>query len=294
MTNYTFPCGCSFPIIGEAKHKFEIPRLKIDLYNIPYACEAAWDIIRTGNTTGIFQVETPLGQSWSKKVSPDNLEHIGAIGAILRPGCLRSITDGKSMTAHYADRKNDREEVKSYHPIVDACLRETYNLLVYQEQAMAIAVAVAAFSLEEADNLRKAMGKKLASEMAKVKLKFFEKAKIAAILNDAQIEEVFGWIQESQRYSFNKSILADTIVETKDGLKTIEDLKIGEYVNSPDGFIEVLNKYDHGEQEVYEITMESGKSITCTMQHKFLCEDSVIRPLFEIIENNHKIMCEDD
>jgi len=294
MNEFKFDCGCSFPILGPATQKFDIPRLKIDFYNIKYTCEATWDIIRTGNTVGVFQLETKLGQDWSKRVSPDNLEHLGAIGAILRPGCLKAITDGKSMTAHYADCKNHREEVKLYHPIVDECLKETYNLLVYQEQAMALAKEVAAFSLEEADNLRKAMGKKLASEMAKVKTMFKEKGLQAAILTEAQLDEVFGWIQESQRYSFNKSILADTIVETKNCLKTIENLKIGEYINSPDGFIEVLDKYDHGEQEVYEITMESGKSITCTMQHKFLCEDSIIRPLFEIIENNHKIICDDD
>lgn len=205
MHSYAFPCGCSFPIIGEAKYNFQIPRLKIDLYKISYTCEAAWDIIRTGNTVGVFQVETNLGQSWSKKISPDKIEHLSAIGAVLRPGCLRAITNGKSMTARYADRKNNREEVTSYHPVVDECLKETYNLLVYQEQAMALAVKVAGFSLEEADNLRKAIGKKLASEMAKVKTMFYEKAKIVNILTDSQIEEVFGWIQESQKYSFNAS-----------------------------------------------------------------------------------------
>lgn len=205
MSEFVFDCGCSFPVIGPPTQKFEIPRLKVDFYKIPYTCEATWDIIRTGNTVGVFQLENKLGQDWSKRVSPDNLEHLGAIGAILRPGCLKAITDGKSMTAHYADRKNNREETTSYHPVVDNCLKETHNLLVYQEQAMALAKDVAAFSLEEADNLRKAMGKKLASEMAKVKTMFKEKGLQAGILTETQLDEVFGWIQESQRYSFNKS-----------------------------------------------------------------------------------------
>ncbi len=296
---FKFECGCEFDIIGPAKYGFKIPRLKIDFLKLPYSCPKTWELASSGKTIGCFQIESPLGRQITKKVIPTNIEHLAAISSIMRPGVLKSFLDGKSLTDHYADRKNGRESLKPYHPVVDGCLEETYGNLVYQEQAILLAKEVAGFSLEEADSLRKAIGKKIASEMAKVKILFYEKAKQAKILSDEQIEQVFGWIQESQRYSFNKSILSNTIVETEEGLKTIEELKVGESIKAPkdnktDEFIEVIEKYDHGYQDVFEITLQSGKTIICTMEHKFLTEINEILPLAEILLRNLSIMAESD
>jgi intein/homing endonuclease len=133
--------------------------------------------------------------------------------------------------------------------------------------------------------------------MAKVKTKFIEGAKSQKIVSTSEAEEIFGWIEKSQRYSFNKSILDTTIVISENGPISIKDLNIGDKILSPDHnngidtYVEVINKYDHGEQEVFEITTEDGNSITCTMEHKFLCNDGFVYPLSEILLNNLEIMC---
>ena len=297
MEKFKFDCGCEFDIIGPAKHKFTIPRLKIDLYNLREDCPKTWELVKSGKTQGVFQVESQLGQTWSKKVSPDNIDELGAIGALVRPGCLKSISEGKSLTEHYADRRNGREAVKSFHPVVDECLKNTYNVMVYQEDAIRLASTIAGFTLEEADQLRKAIGKKIASEMSKLKTLFLEKALALGIVSKEQAEEVFDWIEKSQRYSFNKCITEDTIVETESGLKTIDELKIGEKIKAPnsldsDEFVTVINKFDQGEQEVFEIILESGKSIKCTMNHKFLASNGLVKTLAEIIEENLNIFVE--
>ena len=202
---YKFSCGCSWPIIGKQQNTKALPLLDIDINKLPF-CEAAWQLFSRGETKGIFQLESDLGKQWSKKLRPKSAEHLSAIGALIRPGCLQAVDDdGVSMTAHYCKRANFEEPVASYHPVVDEVLKSTYGSLVFQEQAMELSRVIAGFSLQEADMLRKAMGKKLASEMAKCKKMFIDGAKKTQVVTEDQAEEIFGWIEQSQRYSFNKS-----------------------------------------------------------------------------------------
>jgi DNA polymerase-3 subunit alpha len=111
----------------------------------------------------------------------------------------------KSMTQHYKDRKHRLEDVEYLAPALEPILNTTYGVLTYQEQSMRIAVDLAGFNLQQADVLRKAIGKKKADIMAKVRGDFYTGCTASAIVSKAQAEEIFGWIQESQRYSFNKS-----------------------------------------------------------------------------------------
>lgn len=119
--------------------------------------------------------------------------------------CLHSIVDGKNLTAHYADRKNKREEITSFHPAVDECLKNTYNVMCYQEDAIRLAREIAGFTLEEADELRKGIGKKLASEIARLKILFIDKAEKLGVVTKEEAIKVFDWIEQSQRYLFVKS-----------------------------------------------------------------------------------------
>ena len=202
---YKLSCGCIWPIIGQSKNPKAIPLLDVDPNNLPF-CEAAWQLFARGETKGIFQLESDLGKQWSKKLRPKSVEHLSALGALLRPGCLKALDDnGVSMTAHYCKRANFEEPIDSYHPVVDEVLKSTYGSLVFQEQAMELSKVIAGFSLQEADMLRKAMGKKLASEMAKCKKMFIDGAKKTQVVSEKQAEEIFSWIEQSQRYSFNKS-----------------------------------------------------------------------------------------
>ena len=164
-----------------------------------------WKLFAAGRTKGIFQLESNLGKSWSKKVAPTNLEELSALIAIIRPGTLKSMLDGKSMTQHYVDRKHGREEVTYLHPSLEDILKPTYGVLVYQEQSMRIAEKIAGFNLQEADVLRKAIGKKKADLMNEVKKSFIAGAERVGIVTKEEAEQIFGWIEKSSRYAFNKS-----------------------------------------------------------------------------------------
>jgi DNA polymerase III alpha subunit len=177
---------------------------KID--EVPLDDKPTWDLIQSGNTLGVFQYDSYLGQHWCKTIKPENIEELAAIGALIRPGCLhKSGSPPKSMTQRYADRKHGLEPVESYHPALDSILKPTYNCLVFQEQAMAIAQKIAGFDLNDADQLRKAIGKKSTELMAKTEKIFIEGCEKTGIVNEKQAKEIFSWIKASQRYSFNKS-----------------------------------------------------------------------------------------
>ena len=177
----------------------------IDFENIDLHCDKTWHLISEGNTKGVFQLESRLGQSMAKKLKPQNIEQLAALISILRPGCLEAIRDGKSVSNHYIDKKNNLESIDYFHSSLESILSETFGEMVYQEQAMQICQKIAAFDLSEADMLRKAIGKKNPEEMAKIKTLFIEKAKATNMVNESEADQIFSWIEKSQRYSFNKS-----------------------------------------------------------------------------------------
>jgi DNA polymerase-3 subunit alpha len=167
--------------------------------------QATWDLISSGKTKGVFQLESKLGSSWAKRVKPRNIEELADLISIIRPGTLEAELEGKSMTKHYVDRKWKIDEVKYVHPALESLLGVTYGIIVYQEQAMKIATALAGFTPEEADSLRKAMGKKDAALMNEVGQKFIKGCESKGIVDAASAGQIFNWIQASARYSFNKS-----------------------------------------------------------------------------------------
>ena len=142
-----------------------------------------WDLICEGRTKGVFQLESNLGRHWAKKVSPRSINELAALLSLIRPGCLKAYKDGKSMTQHYADRKANLDPVVYEHESIEPILKETYGVLVYQEQSMMMAQKLAGFDLKEADGLRKAIGKKKADLMEQVKKSFLEGAEKQGIVN---------------------------------------------------------------------------------------------------------------
>lgn len=172
---------------------------------IDYNDEKTWNLFKEGRTKGVFQLESNLGRAWSKRLQPTNIEELSALIALIRPGSLKAITDGKSMTQHYVDRKSGLDIVKYLHESLTDVLKTTKGVLIYQEQSMRIAQELAGFNLQEADVLRKAIGKKKADLMAKVKKDFLEGTVHKNIVTKETAEEIFSWIEKSSRYSFNKS-----------------------------------------------------------------------------------------
>jgi DNA polymerase-3 subunit alpha len=205
MSDYFgFDCGCKFKVIDGSG---DIPKIDFsaNIETLNLECHRTWDLISEGNTKGCFQLESRLGQMMAKKLKPENIEQLSGLIAILRPGCLESVRDGKSITNHYIDKKNGLESIDYFHPALEPALKTTYGEMIYQEESMQIAHDIAGFDLQEADMLRKAIGKKKPEEMAKLKKKFLTGSKEKNIVTEGQAEEIFGWIEKSQRYSFNKS-----------------------------------------------------------------------------------------
>lgn len=180
--------------------KCEVERGKFSINDIPLDCPAVWRLIARGHTVGVFQLETNLGQDWSKRVKPNDLEELAALTALLRPGPLEA-----GMTQDYVDIKFGRKKNSYLHPSLEPILEPTYGCLVYQEQAIRIATDIAGLSPESADELRKAIGKKKPELMARVKAKFVKGAQEYGGITLEIAEEIFSWIEKCQRYSFNKS-----------------------------------------------------------------------------------------
>jgi len=202
-SQFTYPCGCCFATDVVDNKKSLVFDTNID--NINLGCSKTWDIIASGNTKGIFQLESRLGRSIAKKLKPENIDQLSALIAILRPGTLEAYRDGKSVTQHYIDKKNGLESIDYFHPSLEPILKSTLGELIYQEQAMRIASDIAGFTLQEADELRKAIGKKLADKMAQVKEKFIDGCNKLKIVTNDEALQIFGWIEKSQRYLFNAS-----------------------------------------------------------------------------------------
>lgn len=263
--------------------------MTLDITQIPLDDKATWDLICSGNTKGVFQLETNLGKHWCKETQPRTMEELSDVISAIRPGTLKAKQDGKSMTQHYADRKSGKDEVHSLYKPIDHLVASTQGIILYQEQCMQIAQVMAGFTEQQADSLRKAIGKKLADLMTKVKGEFLEGCEKQGHSKEDS-ERIFDIIKESQRYSFNKCLSPDTLVETDSGaMVTIEDVLIGTRIKTPAGFATIKDKHDNGEQDLFEVTI-GNETIICTITHKFQGEDGEIAPLWSFLFTGKSIL----
>jgi DNA polymerase III alpha subunit len=220
---------------------------------IDYNDEKTWNLFKEGRTKGVFQLESNLGRAWSKRLQPTNIEELSALIALIRPGSLKAITDGKSMTQHYVDRKSGLDIIKYLHETLIGVLETTKGVLIYQEQSMRIAQELAGFNLQEADVLRKAIGKKKADLMAKVRKDFLAGCKKVGKVDFDTAKEIFGWIEKSSRYSFNKShAVCYAINSYKSAWYKANHTK--EFFLS---YLTYANEKQDPHQEVYELVSEA-------------------------------------
>jgi DNA polymerase III alpha subunit len=132
---FDLPCGCKVKLHdSHVKDCDTLPSIEIDYYNLK-DCPLVWKEVRNITTKGVFQLEKSLGQQWVRKIEPNNVEDLSALTALIRPGVLENIIDGKNLTQHYADRKTGKEKSVAQHPALNDILKETYHVLTYQEQA---------------------------------------------------------------------------------------------------------------------------------------------------------------
>ena len=173
--------------------------LKVDLERLPLDDKKTYRLLCNGNTTGVFQLESTGIREMTVKIRPNCFEDLVAILALYRPGPLDS-----GMAEEYIKRKHGKEKIKYLHPLSEPILKDTYGVIVYQEQVMQIAQVLGGYSMGDADILRRAMGKKDPEEMAAQRERFIEGAKKKKI--DAQrAAEIFDQMETFARYGFNKS-----------------------------------------------------------------------------------------
>ena len=158
-----------------------------------------YKLLASGETKGVFQLESSGMQQLFKDLRPDGFEDVIAAVALYRPGPL-----GSGMVEDFVNRKHGRAAIASLHPLVDELLAPTYGVIVYQEQVMQIAQKLAGYTLGGADLLRRAMGKKKPEEMAKQKSAFVEGAKNKGVVED-EAERIFALLEYFAGYGFNKS-----------------------------------------------------------------------------------------
>ena len=240
------------------------------------------------NPKGLFQIEADTNYKVCKKVQPKNLDQLSAVVALARPGALAFV----DQYAAYAQTGVFPENGEQ----IDAILKETGGAVLYQESLMAIGHKVFGLTLSEAEVLRKIVGKKKSDEMPEWESKIYDKAKELGI--SKEIAD-FYWnaLSDSANYSFCKCLSPETIVQKTGGeYIPMIDAKIGDKIFSfnPDTNqteeAEILDII-FSEAEMFEFEMEDGRLITCSMDHKFMCEDKKMRKISEILSNNHKIVC---
>lgn len=179
------------------KYVKETRGIEIDLLKIPLDAQEAYELITSGETTGIFQLESGGMRRLAKDLKPTKFTDISAMVALFRPGPMEWIPS-------FIEAKENPKKIKYPHPALRQILSETYGIAVYQEQCMQIANQMAGYTMVEADKLRMAIGKKKPEAMKKEKIKFINGC-IKNGYSNAVADKVFSLIEKFVGYGFNKA-----------------------------------------------------------------------------------------
>ncbi len=190
--------GRPLNVSADGTQLYEAPEgFEYDIGAIPLDDEKSYALYSSAKTIAVFQVESSGMMDALKRMKPTCIEDIVALVALYRPGPMENIPT-------YCEVKNGQKDLESIHPSIDYILEETQGIIVYQEQVMQIAQVMAGYSLGGADLLRRAMGKKIAEEMAKERPKF-EKGAMENGVDKKKATEVFDLLEKFANYGFNKS-----------------------------------------------------------------------------------------
>ena len=251
--------------------------VEIDPENIPLTDPKTYELYQRGDTVATFQFESDGMRKYLRQLKPTNIEDLIAMNALYRPGPMDNIPS-------FVNRKHGREPIEYPHAMLEPILKNTYGIMVYQEQIMQVARTMGGYSMGGADLLRRAMGKKKHDIMAKEKVNFIAGA------NEREVDEktgnaVWALMEKFASYGFNKCLPGDTeVIDAETGrLVKIEDVFSGKVkltktptLNTDELQLttgEVSAVMDNGVKPVFKLTTASGKTIEATDNHPFFTEE---------------------
>ncbi|MEO0836909.1 MAG: trans-splicing intein-formed DNA polymerase III subunit alpha N-terminal partner DnaE-N, partial [Cyanobacteria bacterium J06642_3] len=236
---------------------------------LPPDVNKAQGLLGKGDLEGVFQLESDGMRQIVRDLKPSGIEDISSILALYRPGPLDA-----GLIPKFIDRKHGREKVQYQHPILEPILKETYGVIVYQEQIMKIAQDMAGYSLGEADLLRRCMGKKKIKEMEKHREKFIKgsgERGVTPELANALFDEMVLFAEYC--LSYDTQILTVEYGAIAIGKVVEEQLRCHVYSVDSHGFVytqPIAQWHQRGVQKVYEYTLEDGSIIQATPDHKMM------------------------
>ncbi len=253
--------------------------VELDLDHLPEDDARTFRMLSEGDTTGVFQLEGQAMRRYIRELKPTSIRHLAAMVALYRPGPMAHIPT-------FIAGKEGRVQPTYLHPALEPILEETYGVIVYQDQVLQIVQAIAGYSLGQADILRRAMGKKIAEEMKKERDNFLAGAHSRGV-DDRVAGQIWEYIEPFAGYAFNKCLAGDTeLVDLKGERHRVADVPAGTWLLSVDdrGRLmanRVVESFPTGEKPVVRLTTAAGRSVVCTLDHKFLTPAG-FRPLGEI------------
>jgi DNA polymerase-3 subunit alpha len=244
-----------------------------------------------------FQFDQPHAQNFVSALNPINIEDIAVATSICRPGPLSSGVD-----KDYIKAKDNPEDIRYEHPLVEKVLSKTFGFVIFQEQASLLGKYVAGMSDADCERIRKVTTKVTSSGVDKTKKEadeleiMFVEGAVKNGIDRSAAEELFDRIRKFVSYSFNKSLEEGTKISTYDSKnrfiknRNIKDIIPGDKVKSFDNklkkecFVEVKNLYNHDILDCYEVEFDDGRKVTCTLNHKFKTQEEGMQPVWRIFE----------